>query len=138
MGLQLSQLSSPFTTIYAVCAVNAKLVEGASHALIYFGFKFLFPAPWARTVIPLNSLTACVAEAVGTTFSFIWITKYQATYWACSLIYTWRRFDKFAIITSRGSSTRKGLYMKPLGNPSRGSLLTNCHHLWCITVSHCL
>jgi len=102
VSLQLSQLSIPWTAVFAVCAENTKFVVGAFHALIYFDFKFAFPATWATAAIPLDSLTPCVAEALVAIYWFIRITNYQVTYWAFWLICTWRWFNKFTVITSIG------------------------------------
>jgi len=99
VGLQLSQFSSPSTATFTVFAENTKLVVGAFHAQVFKDFKVVFPAPWTTLVSPLGLLNTCVAKAVATTFR---ITKYQATYWALSLKYTWRTFDEFTIITSKG------------------------------------
>ena len=100
VGLQLSQFSSPCTAIFVVWAESFKLVEWAFHAHIFFNFKFVISAVWARLVFHSDLLAACVAEAVSTTCSFIWITKYQFAYWAFCLINLWRWFDKCTIVTT--------------------------------------
>ena len=99
--LQLSQFSSPLTACFTVCTGNIKLVEWPFQALVWEHFKVVFPACWTGFVLILDLFSTCVAETGSTTFGLVWVSEYQAAYWAVCLKGTCRLLNKLAIISSK-------------------------------------